>query len=157
MDELHSTSCAERFSIIKQAAAGEMTPEEAEAWAESKHQPPLASKPDSALFDPMSEPFWSLPMAVAWIMWRTSDAVREYWDDYRCDCYVWKENRGADGHIAKGWHIERLGPSSIPIVRRDASKQDPEQVTIDANGAIADLWRRQRAGKMIANGISYSP
>ena len=38
----------------------------------------------------MQEPFWSLPMALAWIICRDAEAVRSQWDSYRKECWDWQ-------------------------------------------------------------------
>src|SRR5271163_1079121 len=45
--------------------------------------------PDSDAFDPMKEPWWTLPMAAAWVIWRTPAAVRRVWQVYRSEVREW--------------------------------------------------------------------
>src|ERR1700722_4247291 len=82
-------AAADRVEIVMQARRGEMSPEQAEAWAREKSQPPFASTPDAARWEPMTEPDWTLAMTAAWIMWRTPEAVRENWNAYRTECSAW--------------------------------------------------------------------
>jgi hypothetical protein len=49
---------------------GEMTPADAESEAKRQGLGKLASEPDPNDYDPMREPFWTLPMTVAWIAYR---------------------------------------------------------------------------------------
>lgn len=78
-----------RDLIIHRARIGEITPETAEAEAGQQGFGPLATKPNPVDFDPSQMPDWSLAMALAWIAWRTTDAVREHCADYREKCLLW--------------------------------------------------------------------
>ena len=78
-----------RDRLIRRVRIGEITPEEAEAEAERQGFGPLETKPDPVDFDPSQMPNWSVPMALAWIAWRTIEAVREHCADYREKCLLW--------------------------------------------------------------------
>ena len=79
-----------RDEILRRAMDGELTPEQAEAEAERLGLLPLSREPDKAHYDPMREPWWTLAMAAAWIIWRTPDAVREVWPDYTTGFWRWR-------------------------------------------------------------------
>jgi len=100
----------ERDKLITKVWRGELTREEAEAEAERRGLKPLRRNPDPEDFNPMNEPHWTLPMAVAWITYRTPEAVREWWDAYRSKCEDWefkKDWSGPDGVPYTGWFLER--------------------------------------------------
>jgi hypothetical protein len=78
-----------RDLLIHRVRIGELQPEEAEAEAEGQGLGPLATKPNPIDFHPSGLPDWSLPMALAWIAWRTTEAVREHCADYREKCLLW--------------------------------------------------------------------
>ena len=61
----------------------------AEAEAARAGVGPLARRVEADGFDPMSEPFWSIPMTLAWIMQRNESVVREMWDLYRSEFDDW--------------------------------------------------------------------
>ena len=44
---------------------------------------PFPPFPNIAEFDPMGEQEWTLPMAAAWFIWRSVDAVRDQWIHFR--------------------------------------------------------------------------
>lgn len=69
-----------RDDLITMVQRGQMIPADAEFVAKRLGLGPLASEPDPNNYDPMREPFWTLPMAVAWIAYRTQDAVRNWWE-----------------------------------------------------------------------------
>ena len=81
--ELWTAPPSERDLLIEKLKYGKLTPEEAELEASRLGLEPFKFSPNPADFDPMQEPTWSLMMALAWIMYRTPDAVREMWDRYR--------------------------------------------------------------------------
>jgi len=65
-----------RDDIFDKVRRGEMTPPQAEAEAVRLGMKSFASEPDPAAFDPMCLAWWSLPMAIAWIAWRSPNRVR---------------------------------------------------------------------------------
>lgn len=78
-----------RDAILDRAYRGEITPEQAEEKASLLGVGPLARTPGANTFDPMKERWWTLPMTAAWIIWRTSTAVRSVWQDYRAEVREW--------------------------------------------------------------------
>lgn len=66
-----------------------MTPEQAEAEAALQGFGPIATKPNRIQFDPQKMPWWSLPMALAWIAWRTAERVQESCAEYRENWLEW--------------------------------------------------------------------
>jgi hypothetical protein len=111
---------ARRDSIIESVRHGELTPAAAEAEAARLGIEPLAETPDPARFDPMQEWNWSLPMAVAWVTWRTPDAVRKWWDAYRNECRDWhfKRWQGAPGGpVHEGYWLEQRSTATVTGMR----------------------------------------
>jgi hypothetical protein len=99
-----------RNDLIEQANYGEITAEEAETEAVRLELGPFAKTPDPKDFDIMARPYWTLPMVIAWIAYRTSEAVTEWCDEYRQNCWhwIWKEWRdGPSGPVRKGYFLER--------------------------------------------------
>jgi hypothetical protein len=76
-----------RDVVIHRVRVGEITPEQAEA--ESGGFGPLATKPDPIDFEPTQMPYWSLPMALAWIAWRDTRQVRDHCAEYRENWLHW--------------------------------------------------------------------
>lgn len=79
----------DRDELLRRVTHFEITPDEAEAEAARCGLEPLNPDPDPTAFDPMSEVRWSLPMALAWIVWRDPDRVREQWDRWRREKSDW--------------------------------------------------------------------
>src|SRR5450432_3463341 len=75
--------------LIDRVRRGQMTPEQAEAEAAQQGFGPIATKPARIHFDPNKMPWWSLPMTLAWIAWRTADQVQENCAEYRENWLEW--------------------------------------------------------------------
>jgi Resolvase, N terminal domain len=132
-----------------------LTPDEAEAQASLLGLEKLASTPDPLQFDPMREAWWTLPMAVAWIAWRSPDRVRECWDHYRLECWDWhfKEWRlGLDGPIHAGRFLEQRRPATLSLLMlaelspdsqpSDARVSTDEQTTDSQECALREIAAR---------------
>ena len=107
---------SQRDALIFDVLDGRKTPDEAEADARRLGLRSLAGWPDPALFDPMEVQSWILLMAIAWIVWRTPDKVRECWAEYRAGCLEWR---------LQDWGGHALIPTKRPPT-------------------FMDLWRAQR-------------
>jgi hypothetical protein len=98
---------------------GQLKPEEAEARLLELGLPTLAPQPDPANFNPMGETWWTLPMALAWIAWRSPREVLEAWDPYRTECWDWhfREWRvGPDGPVHAGYFSEQREPATMMLL-----------------------------------------
>ncbi len=146
--------------LIQRVAEGDLTYAQAEAEAERLGIGPLHRQPDSAAFDPMQEPFWSLTMVVAWISLRTKAAVREVWDDYRSACEDWHSEfyrSGPDSPVKAHVWIEARRPANLGLLAisevhsKVFDSADPIQSVADAKW---NLWRALQAGAISSSGIS---
>jgi hypothetical protein len=88
---------------------GLLTWEEAEAEA-VRTGAPIKYWANPERFDPSREVFWTLSMTAAWIIYRTQDRVREYWNEYRAASYYWRGHMTATPHINEG-----VGHSLCPL------------------------------------------
>jgi hypothetical protein len=146
-----------RDEIVARLRIGEITPEEAEAWARENNQPPFLSKPDAALFDPIREPYWTLAMAAAWIIWRTPNAVREHWDAYLVECKEWRfsEQIFPDGRREAGWDARRRNPVGLSDIFLKAAKSIPDDSKMRAMAEINSLWEKLKSGQIEATGVPH--
>jgi hypothetical protein len=120
---------SERDLLIDKVKYGELTPQEAEAEAARLGLEPFEVSPNPADFDPMKEALWSLPMALAWIMWRTPDAVREMWDLYREKFRFWFFQRWqvTGDPIYAGHFLTKKDPSGLlQVATLDLSSATPK-------------------------------
>ena len=109
-----------RDILIDRARRGEITPDEAEHEAQRLGFGPLATKPDPGEFDPDQMPWWSLPMAVAWIAWRNSASVREHCAESAEKCIYWIPgswnvpiNNGTEFAHVDGYELKELGQPTV--------------------------------------------
>jgi hypothetical protein len=171
-----------RDQILDRASRGEITPDEAEAEAARLGLRPFAHTPEPAEFNPMSQPWWTLGMAAAWIIWRTPTAVRHVWSEYRREVTAWRgpfsyrryengwgygctaatrdggepsENSIPGTVIVKEYYLERLSELSLFDVLARAASRLPEDgvVVVEGSAAKNELWRSLQSGNLVAEGI----
>jgi hypothetical protein len=138
---------------------GRTTPIEAEAKLKELGLPPLAPQPNPADFYPMNEVWWSLPMTTAWIAWRTSADVREFWDTYRREQTDWIFERwrvGFDGPVHEGWNLKPRRPASLLDLKLTEIWRRREGAIPDGALSVADatnrLWKALASGALEAIG-----
>ena len=138
---------------------GRMKPEEAEAKLKELGLPPLARQPDPDKFNPMGEVWWTLPMTVSWIAWRSHEDVRSVWDDYRLGCSDWNYREwrvGFEGPVYRGHFLETrktVTISDLQLLENFRASQGT--LSADAMGvreAIKRLWRRLGENALQATG-----
>ncbi|MEX0953613.1 MAG: hypothetical protein WDZ83_00195 [Rhizobiaceae bacterium] len=151
--------------LIGLAMDGLLSPSEAEAHAAAWGMKPLASEPPDSALDPMVEPFWTLPMAIAWILWRDPRRVRENWHLYTRRCHDWHTERRRiplDG--GRQWY--EVTASEV------RQRHEPTVATIgilsclDLEGgnnkrasptlARQDLWRRLGEGDLAMTAVDHA-
>ena len=154
---------------LSRARRGISTPDEIEAELAANGLPPFASFPDSALFDPLAEVWWTLPMTAAWIIWRTRDAVRRAWSAYRREVRVWTGPHRIDVPKASsepiygyqtyetvmGYTLERYRDLHLFQVLLRSTFNDPEDGVplVEGERARIDLWHSLEGGELVAEGI----
>jgi hypothetical protein len=149
-----------RDQLIDDVQHGRKTPTEAEEEAARHCVGPLASAPDPIEFDPMKEAWWSLPMTIAWILWRSKDQVREHWDKYRLECWDWHFGRwqvGVHGNVQEGWFLKQRPPASMEQMMiaetYEAICGGPPRLARSAGQAKESLWRALAQGVISASGV----
>jgi hypothetical protein len=150
-----------RDDIFDKVRRGEMTPPQAEAEAVRLGMKSFASEPDPAAFDPMCLAWWSLPMAIAWIAWRSPNRVREFWDPYRSECWDWNFRQwrdGPDGPTHAGHFLEQRRPATMSSLliaeHHDSVRGLLPHGTISINDAKGKLWEALSEHALEATGIS---
>lgn len=109
-----------RDKLIDMVRRGQLSPAEAELEAQKQGCGPLATKPNPIEFDPNEMPWWSLPMAIAWIAWRNRASVREHCAEYRDKWLDWvpvswyapSQDGNDSGRIA-GHELKAAAPSTV--------------------------------------------
>jgi hypothetical protein len=85
---------------------GWLTPEDAEAEASRRQWEPFEARPRAREFEPISEPFWTLPMAAAWIASRDMAVIRDFMPEVAKHTRRWV--RFGEGY--------RLEPAEMPTL-----------------------------------------
>jgi hypothetical protein len=101
-------------------------------------------------------------MAVAWIVWRTPESVRENWDAYCRECWDWipHHNRvpvdgGRDWVEIAGWSLCSRNPKSLTLLGLvEALGDDDERKLVSVKTARCELWNRLSADNLTAAAIS---
>jgi hypothetical protein len=146
-----------RDDVLNLVELGELTPAQAEAWARKNGQPPFETQPNSSDFDPMSERYWTLAMAAAWIIWRKPEAVREFWDGYRGRYWhrLRKPREPRKSPRKRGWRLVSRAPPSPDEVLIKAAQEDREDNRLHALEATHSLIDHLEDGKLVARGIPH--
>lgn len=147
----------DRRSILERIRKGSLTPDEGERQAEKAGLPSLRQPdPDASLFSPETLSFWSPAMVVAWIVWRSWEAVLFEMQDYNDAREVWQEVKIEHGEVT-GW---RLGVPARPDMTRinrtypftaDHSETSSERVS----DAVTELMNELRSGRLTATGVEF--
>jgi hypothetical protein len=147
-----------RDDLFEEVKYGRMTSDQAEAEAARLGLDPLAAVPDPQKFDPMAEPWWTLPMTVAWIVWRDEQDVLENYDPYRLEWLDWifrKWRVGPEGPVHKGHFLEQRKPATLSRLAisyyLDATQRRGNPVTFKE--AEKSLWNALQDNQLQATGI----
>lgn len=150
----------QRDELFDQLKYGKIDPATAEAEARRLGLDPLQPVVDLSRFDPAREVQWTLPMAVAWIAYRSLDNVRNSWNAYREQCWDWfhrKWRLGPDGEIFEGWVLEQRRPETMARLligdefQRDVGRDPKSSMT--AREAKDALWIALKTDCFRATGV----
>lgn len=149
-----------RDNLFDRLQRGELNISEAEAQAAAGGVGPLRDVPAPDAFHPETETFWNLPMAVAWVAWRSFARVTEYWDEYRVNCWDWhfkKWRLGPDGPIHEGWFLEQRAPATLIVLALaegyQSSHESRPKGPMDVEVARVALWDALEEGLLRATGF----
>jgi hypothetical protein len=148
-----------RDDLIDKVQHGKLTPAQAETEAVRLGLGPFAACPDPDRFNPIAQAWWDLPMAVAWIAWRSIARVREYWDAYRHKCWDWHFHRwrvGVDSPVYEGHFLEQRRPATLLHLHlaEGYSSAGEEAQVMTVKEAEHALWQALEEGLLQATGIS---
>jgi hypothetical protein len=140
-----------RDEVIERVKRGQMTPDQAEAWAANKGTQPFAEPRTIQHFDPFQEVYWSLPMVAAWIIWRRPQAVLEVVPRKGLRCKIW-EKESATSFVLVTPDDWSLGCVYLKAIENDDSEENPR--VIEAVEAREQLHMRLQGGDLRASGLN---
>jgi hypothetical protein len=131
-----------RKNLYRDVEYTRMTPADADAQlAELGQEPFQRQRPDRSNLDPLSEKEWTLPMAAAWFIWRSPDAVRDQWNPARQGWRKWvrtpKRRMQAGGPHGPYWKLKSFGPATLADVFDQAGLPADPHKRSAPNGNIA--------------------
>ena len=147
-----------RAELISQVQRGELSPSDAESQATELGFPPLLNTPNPAAFELNKEPYWSVPMALAWIMTRREEPVRAMCDSWRAQNEFWVAREWAlpGGPVHTGHMIQTHGPAGLLDLRVSAAawaRDKKLHLIVSADDAMTALIAALRAGNIEASGL----
>lgn len=158
----YSMPISERERIIRAVENGEMSPDEAEAFAQEKGWGPFSAFPDPSSFRLMEVPFWNFEMTMAWIIWREISEVAKYYKPYRQKCFFWQPAVKAGMFLTLSHSLESLGDPSLALLRGDFDwykqvtihETDARPWMLSFDDAFTDLMVKLQAGAVMAHALS---
>jgi hypothetical protein len=134
---------------------GDLTPIAANERLAAVHFPALHAMPplENYRADVLREPYWTLPMAVAWIAWRKiDDVVKRFWP-YAKQGGHWRESRGPN-QTQTGWVWEDTDePKLSDLMFFEAAETYDDNAPIQfIKESREELWRALQSGEISAIG-----
>lgn len=154
-----------RQEIFDDLANGKIEPNEAEERAAKLGVGPLREVPSADEFDPSTCTHWTLPMVIAWIVWRTMDRVREQWDDYRKAAPFWSgrsdfriDDATGEKTTYTSYHLDTSDKATafdLMLVEAfsDATEEGEKSKLLTVKMARLDLWRKLASDVIQASAI----
>jgi hypothetical protein len=150
----------DRDFLIEEAKYGRLSPADAEARAKRQGFGPLAGCPNRDNHKAVIEPWWTLPMVMAWILWRDTERVVEFYDPFRTQCFDWHHRKwriGFSGPVHEGYFLEPRRPATLSTVKMskwfDEASDDQNSGTQKTSISEEDLMRALKNGSLAATGI----
>ncbi len=141
-----------RKVIIDMVGLDFLSVEQAEEFRSKNELPAMRYYPPIEEFDPHELSHWSLPMCVAWLLWRTDEKVRLYWDDYRLRCRDWVPNPKTKSNAV----LRKLPPTKnfITLIGHYFDKNN--NPIMPANKALKKIHNELSKGNIFAEALDTS-
>ena len=127
---------------------------EGERIAAAQGLEPLEGNPNPGDYDPFTEPYWTIPMTCAWIIWREKAAVTEHWWKFRkrVSYFLYRDSPKGGWREHKQSDPSTLITLSLSTTWKQAhdSRNMPALSVVDAMNEIA---REVGFGRLQATGI----
>ena len=158
-----------REKKIADVENGRLQPQDAERWAKEQGQEPFSSKPDVAASEVWAVERWTLPMAAAWFIWRSPDAVRDQWNRAREGWRTWhkvvhSKKMSRPRRPAFSWRLQCFGRATLADVFSQAGCKS--QIPVNAGAKMRRLagakihqrgWREGRRADTSWSGVNHGP
>lgn len=153
-DELTHAVC----SIHDDVRNGRLPGAEAQARLALLRESNPNPEPDTAYWDPSTELYWSLPMLLAWMVWRSTQKVLDYSPEYRGQRLFWGKVKVPDNtnFQAPSFCLDGLVRTrSTDILKelREAAHLSEERVHMSAYQAEKELKKALITGKPKATAV----
>jgi hypothetical protein len=132
-----------REHFFSAVAKGEIVPNSADKLLAAAGFEPLYAAPDLDEFHPENEPYWTLAMTVAWMVWHTIEAVTNVWEPFVSKCRYWGESSGP-GQLKPGFVLEQSKPRSLNWLRLSEAAEEmsgDDSASMTVKEARETLWR----------------
>jgi hypothetical protein len=145
-----------RRAILQRYRRGEINRHQADAEARAHGFDSMECHPDRSEYDPLKKGLWTLPMTVAWIIYRSSDPVRELMEEYRAPCLVW---RGTGQFALRDGKMEEvlglLAPIRLSVYEVMKASEQRVASALAKTGRLAcdELWEGLRSRTPGAEGV----
>jgi hypothetical protein len=146
-----------RDAILERFERGEITKEQADAEAVAAGFGSMERSPNLAGADCFDLATWRMPQLMAWVIYRTSEAVLALAEENRIRTLVWQEENQFDVNGNKTGVFRRLRPpdkkSLFDVVEEADTRERQEGLALSAIRKRADLAARFIRGELTAYGI----
>lgn len=150
----------DRDFLIEEVRYGRLSTVGAEEQAKRHGLGPLADSPNPDDYEAKLEPWWTLPMVIAWIVWRDTKQVVEFYDPFRAQCFDWYRRKwrvGFSGPIYDGHFLEQRRPATLFAVKMskwyDEASGEQSSDTANTTDAEEELLRALKEGRLTATAI----
>lgn len=150
----------QRDRLIDRAKYGEITGAQADAEAIRLGLGSLSRRPAADVFRPEGITDWTLPMALAWIVYLDLDEVRQWYAPFVAECWHWVHQTWRDGpagQVYTGWLLEQSLPPTVNGLGiasiADSIIGTESRATMSVSEAQKALWGMLREGFLVASGL----
>lgn len=154
----------EQQELVREVCERKLTPDRAEELSNGMGHGPIAEELECWRYRVDSMPAWTLPMPIAWILWRDIEEVTKLHDPYRSNNFCWEAvtletpNTGGSFPLPalakRSFRLKRLEPAtflSVSVIRHNSRK-----ITMrcrDAQDAKKMLWDKLVSGDITATAL----
>ncbi|KAB1089004.1 hypothetical protein F4V91_23215 [Neorhizobium galegae] len=156
----------EQKELVKEVFERKMTPDRAEEISQEMGYGPIAEEFDYLRYHVDSMPAWTLPMSMAWILWRDIEEVTKLHDPYRQNNFRWEAftfdppTRMTPGSLPlpalarRSFRLKRLEPATFLSI--SITSYNGRAIPLrckDAREAKAMLWDKLILGEITATAL----